>query len=61
MAEEVIGGYRLLNLMMTGQSSQVWEVVEVSSHRHFAMKLLLPEKMRDGEQRRLLLHEAAER
>jgi serine/threonine protein kinase len=59
VAEELIGGYRLRNLMMTGQSSQVWEVVEVSSHRHFAMKLLLPEKMRDGEQRRLLLHEAA--
>jgi serine/threonine protein kinase len=58
VAEEVIGGYRLQNLMMTGQSSQVWEVVEVSSHRHFAMKLLLPEKVRDSEQRRLLWHEA---
>ena len=45
--DEVIGGYRLQNLMMTGQTSQVWEVVEVSSHRHFAMKLLLPEKARD--------------
>ncbi len=59
MAEEVIGGYRLVNLMMTGQSSQVWEVVELSSHRHFAMKLLLPEKVRDAEHRRLLLHEAS--
>lgn len=58
MAEEVIGGYRLVNLMMTGQSSQVWEVVELSSHRHFAMKLLLPEKVRDSEHRRMLLHEA---
>jgi eukaryotic-like serine/threonine-protein kinase len=36
----------------------VWEVVEVSSHRHFAMKLLLPEKAREGEHRRLLSHEA---
>jgi serine/threonine-protein kinase len=59
VAEELIGGYRLQNLMMTGQSSQVWEVVEVASHRHFAMKLLLPEKIRDPEQRRLLLHEAS--
>jgi serine/threonine protein kinase len=59
VAEEIIGGYRLQNLMMTGQSSQVWEVVEVSSHRHFAMKLLLPEKIRDPEQRRLLNHEAS--
>src|SRR6476646_3856107 len=59
MAEEVIGGYRLLNLMQTGQSSQVWEVVETSSHRHFAMKLLLPEKEKDAEHRHLLFHEAA--
>ena len=44
MSEEIIGGYRLQKLMHPGQSSQVWEVVEVSSHRHFAMKLLLPEK-----------------
>jgi eukaryotic-like serine/threonine-protein kinase len=58
VAEEIIGGYRLQNLIVTNQNSQVWEVVEVSSHRHFAMKLLLPEKMRDSEQRRLLFHEA---
>jgi serine/threonine-protein kinase len=56
--EEIIGGYRLQNLMMTGQTSQVWEVVEVTSHRHFAMKLLLPEKMQSPEHRRMLLHEA---
>jgi serine/threonine-protein kinase len=58
VAEEVIGGYRLQNLMMTGQSSQVWEVVELASHRHFAMKLLLPEKAREPEHRKLLRHEA---
>jgi serine/threonine protein kinase len=56
--DEIIGGYRLQNLMMTGQTSQVWEVVEVSSHRHFAMKLLLPEKVGDRQHRRMLLHEA---
>jgi serine/threonine-protein kinase len=44
--------------MMTGQTSQVWEVVEVSSQRHFAMKVLLPEKVEDREARRLLFHEA---
>jgi serine/threonine protein kinase len=43
---------------MTGQTSQVWEVVETSSGRHFAMKLLLPEKAREGQHRRFLLHEA---
>src|SRR5262249_55890168 len=44
--------------MMTGQTSQVWEVVEQSSHRHFAMKLLLPEKEKDHECRKLLSHES---
>ncbi|MFM7152104.1 MAG: serine/threonine protein kinase [Gemmataceae bacterium] len=59
MAEEIIGGYRLQNLMMTGQTSQVWEVVEVSSHRHFAMKLLLPENVASPEHRQMLFHEAS--
>ena len=40
MAEEVIGGYRLLKHMVTGQTSQVWEVVEVASGRHFAIQNL---------------------
>jgi eukaryotic-like serine/threonine-protein kinase len=55
---DVIGDYRLKNLMMTGQTSQVWEVVEVSSNRHFAMKMLLPEKAELAEHRKLLFHEA---
>jgi len=59
MADEVIGGYRLVRCMMTGQSSQVWECVEITSHRHFAMKLLLPEKAKQPIQRKLLMHEAA--
>ena len=58
MADEVIEGYRLAKHMATGQSSQVWEVVELTSHRHFAMKLLLPEKSDKGEFRRVLFHEA---
>jgi serine/threonine-protein kinase len=58
VAEEIIGGYRLQNLMMTGQTSQVWEVVELASGRHFAMKLLLPEHVTNGVHRRFILHEA---
>ena len=58
MSEEVLGGYRLLKHMVTGQTSQVWEVVELASGRHFAMKLLLPEKARDSVHRGFLLHEA---
>jgi serine/threonine protein kinase len=44
--------------MVTGQTSQVWEVVEVSSSRHFAMKLLLPEKAKNAADRKFLIHEA---
>jgi eukaryotic-like serine/threonine-protein kinase len=59
MADEIIGGYRLVRNLATGQTSQVWEVVEDSSARHFAMKLLLPEKLDNVEHRQFLLHEAA--
>ncbi len=58
MAEEVLGGYKLLKHMVTGQTSQVWEVVELASARHFAMKLLLPEKATDKVHRAFLFHEA---
>lgn len=58
MPEDLVGGYRLLKHMVTGQTSQVWEVVEVASGRHFAMKLLLPEKVRDSAYRQFLFHEA---
>jgi serine/threonine-protein kinase len=58
MAEEMVGGYRLLKHLVTGQTSQVWEVVEGNSGRHFALKLLLPEKAADPLMRRFLLHEA---
>jgi serine/threonine protein kinase len=55
---EVIDGYRLRSHLMTGQTSQVYEVVEQASNRHFAMKMLLPEMARDAEHRQLLFHEA---
>jgi serine/threonine protein kinase len=55
---EIIEGYRLRSHLMTGQTSQVYEVVELSSNRHFAMKMLLPETATSSEHRRLLFHEA---
>ena len=58
MAEDIVSGYRLLRHIVTGQTSQVWEVVEVNSGRHFAMKLLLPEKARESAHRNFLFHEA---
>jgi serine/threonine-protein kinase len=57
-APDVIGGYKIQKAMATGQTSQVYEVVEQASGRHFAMKVLLPEKARDAEHRQLLFHEA---
>jgi serine/threonine protein kinase len=56
---DIVGAYRLHNLVGTGANSQVFEVVEMASGLHFAMKLLLPENVRNQEMRRLLFHEAA--
>lgn len=53
-----LAGYRLRSLLQTGQTSQVFEVVELQSNRHFAMKILLPEAAGDPEQRRILFNEA---
>jgi serine/threonine-protein kinase len=58
VTENQIGPYRMQNLLATGHMSQVWEVVEVISNRHFAMKLLLPENVHSPLHRRLLFHEA---
>jgi len=44
--------------MMAGRNSQVWQAIEQSSGRPFALKLLLPERVSDPEQRRALAHEA---
>lgn len=55
---EMIGGYRLRNLLQSGQTSQVFEVVEPASSRHFAMKLLLPEAADQTEHRNILFNEA---
>jgi serine/threonine-protein kinase len=55
---EIIGGYRLRSLLQTGQLSQVFEVVEPNSNRHFAMKLLLPEAAAKPEHRKALFNEA---
>jgi serine/threonine protein kinase len=56
--ETQIDDYRFVNMMMTGQTSQVWEVAEISSGRHFALKMLLPEHVRSAQQRKFLFHEA---
>ena len=55
---EIIGGYRLRTLLQTGQKSQVFEVVETRSNRHFAMKVLLPEAATEAEARAELFNDA---
>lgn len=55
---ELIGGYKLRSLLQTSQKTQVFEVVEPVSNRHFAMKLLLPEAAEDQAERNVLFHEA---
>jgi serine/threonine protein kinase len=54
----VINGFRLTGLMMSGQTSQVWEVSQEGTGRRYAMKLLLPERAREPEHRKYLEREA---
>ncbi len=54
----ILNGYRFQTHLSTGATSQVWEVVEVSSGRHFAMKTLLQKTATDPELRQALYHEA---
>lgn len=58
MSGESIGGYKIQNTLHVGQTSQVFEVVEPTSLRHFAMKVLLPEAAHKPEERAILFHEA---
>lgn len=54
----VINGFRLTNIMMSGQTSQVWEAVQEGTGRCYAIKLLLPERAREPEHRKYLEREA---
>ncbi|MBX3441024.1 MAG: protein kinase [Planctomyces sp.] len=55
----IIDDYELLNCLATGNVSQIWEAKQVSSGQTFAMKLLLPETLKESEHRAALKHEAA--
>src|SRR5437868_4017745 len=58
VAEQNIGNYRLVKLLGNGQTSQVWEVVEQTSSRHFAMKVLSSGYASKAEARNAIFHEA---
>jgi serine/threonine protein kinase len=58
ISDDQIDNYRLVNLLMTGHTSQIWEAAEMSSGRHFAIKVLLPENVHSPQHRQFLFHEA---
>ncbi|MHB1036126.1 MAG: serine/threonine protein kinase [Pirellulales bacterium] len=51
------GPYRVLNILMTGRTSQVCEVMDDKRQQRFAVKTLLSEFRRDKEQVGFLKHE----
>ena len=57
--QDKIGPYRLLSLVMTGQTSQVWEVMHDARQERLALKLLLPDLRGDKEHVGYMKHEAA--
>jgi serine/threonine protein kinase len=56
---DTVGGYKLKAKLHAGPTSEVYEVVEPSSGRHFAMKVLKDQFAADADQRKMLFHEAA--
>ncbi len=55
---QLIGGYKIRSLLQTSMITQVFEVVEPNSGRHFAMKILLPEHADNSKHRNPLFAEA---
>jgi serine/threonine protein kinase len=44
-----IGHYKLVNCIATGQATQIWEALDTETTRRVAMKLLLPEKLKEAD------------
>ena len=55
--QNVIGGYELKNCVATGKSTQIWEVTQAGSTVPLAMKLLLPDSLKDPVAKNVLKHE----
>ncbi len=53
----IVGGFELKNCVATGASTQIWEVTQAGSTVPFAMKLLLPEALKDAEKKAILKRE----
>jgi eukaryotic-like serine/threonine-protein kinase len=55
--QTLIGGYELRNCVASGASTQIWEVTQPGSAISFAMKLLLPDALKDPAAKSILKHE----
>ncbi len=55
--EQIVGDYQLVNLIASGNASNIWEVVEQGGTQAYAMKLLLPENLTDRDQKDTLKRE----
>lgn len=55
--QNLIGGYELKNCVATGKSTQIWEVTQAGSTVPLAMKLLLPDALKDPVAKNVLKHE----
>jgi len=55
--QNLVGGYELKNCIATGKSTQIWEVSQAGSAVPLAMKLLLPESLKDVAAKNVLKHE----
>ena len=55
--QSVVGGFELRNCVASGHSTQIWEVTEQGSAVPFAMKLLLPDALKDPGAKAVLKHE----
>ncbi len=55
--QNLVGGYELKNCVATGSSTQIWEVSQAGSAVPLAMKLLLPDSLKDVGAKNVLKHE----
>ena len=57
-SQEHIGPYRLLNIVKTGQTSQVWAVINDNDQQRLAIKILLSDFRKDREHLTYMKQEA---
>jgi len=57
LGQEYVGRYRLLNVVKTGQTSQVWAAIDDTRQERVAIKMLLSEYRRAREHVNYLKHE----